>query len=482
MTTTAAAPAATTSPLSLSELAQLRATVRGPVLTADDPALPGAAATWNLTVAVRPHVLVGATSADDVAAAVRYAHATGRAVAVQATGHGTFDTAADAVVVATSRMRDLVVDPGCRTARIGAGLTWKDVVAETSKFGLAPLTGSTSDVGAVGYTLGGGRGRRGRKYGFMADHVRSFEIVTADGVVRRIDAHNESDLFWGVRGAKSSFGIVTEIEVELFPVSSFVAGAIVFDGAHTSAVLHAWREMVRSVPEETSTSFALLRLPDLPHVPPPLRGRLTTHIRFAHLGTDLEADLLLQPIRAVAAAIVDDVHRRPYSEADAIHNDPLPPQPFVESGGMLADLSPAALDALIAAAGPDADLPLTVVEIRLLGGQLSRQPEHPNAVPGRDGAFNLEMIGHASPEAVPAVLAAGQKVLTAIGPDLTGHKLANFIGSTTDPADVMRAYPFGTVARLRALKRTWDPDNVFRIGHVISPAALPGQRTPEEQS
>src|SRR6478672_5237920 len=207
MTTTAPTAAPTTS-----HLTTLRRDVRGPVFTADDPALPAEAATWNLTVAVRPHVLVGATSADDVAAAVRYANATGRAVGVQATGHGTFDTASDAVVVTTSRLRTLAVDPTRRTARIGAGLKWKDVIPEAAKYGLAPLSGSTSDVGVVGYTLGGGLGSLGPKYGFMADHVRSLELVTADGVVRRIDAHCHPDLFWGIRGATGSFGIVTEIE------------------------------------------------------------------------------------------------------------------------------------------------------------------------------------------------------------------------------------------------------------------------------
>ncbi|MDT7571263.1 MAG: hypothetical protein QOE05_1437 [Actinomycetota bacterium] len=469
MTTTHAAPAAT--------LAQLRAAVRGPVLTPDDPALPAEAATWNLTVAVRPHVLVGAADAEDVAAAVRYARATGRAVAVQSTGHGTFDNAVDAVVVTTSRLRTLVVNPGARTARIGAGLKWKDVVAKTSCYGLAPLTGSTSDVGAVGYTLGGGLGSLGRKYGFMADHVRSLEIVTADGVVRRIGPHDEPELFWGIRGAKGSFGIVTEIEIDLFPVASFVAGAIVFDGDDTTAVLHAWRQMTQHLPDETSTSFALLRAPDAPDVPPFLRGRLTTHIRFAHLGTDLEAELLLQSARDAAPAIVDDVHRRPYTEADAIHNDPVDPTPFYESGGLLGALPTDALDALIAAAGPGADPGVFLVEVRLLGGQLAREPEHPNAVPGRDAAFNLLMVGLGLPHVVDATRAGADRVLAAVAPELTGRHLANFIGSTTDPAEIAHAYPRDTVRRLRALKSAWDPENVFRIGHVISPAAVPTQRS-----
>src|SRR4051794_7286263 len=462
MTTTAA----TTSPL-----AELRDAVRGPVLTAADPALPAEAATWNLTVAVRPHVLVGATDADDVAAAVRYAWLTGRPVAVQATGHGTFDTATDAVLVTTSRLRTLVIDPTRRRARISAGLKWADVVPAAARFGLAPLSGSSSDVGVVGYTLGGGLGSLGRKYGFMADHVRSIELVTADGVVRRIDAHSDPDLFWGIRGGKGSFGIVTEIEIDLFPVSSFVAGSIAYDGAHAAAVLHAWRAWAATLPDETTTSFALKRLPDVPAVPEPLRGRLTVHVRFAHVGTDLEADLLLQPMRAAAPVLIDDVHRRPYTESDAIHQDPVDPVPFLEAGGLLADLSAASLDGMVATAGSDVDVPLILVEVRLLGGQLARQPEHPNAVPGRDAAFNLLMIGLGTPELAAVTRGATDRVLDAVASDLTGTHLPNMIGSTTDPAEIAHTWPAATLQRLRQVKRVWDPDNVFRIGHVVPVAS-----------
>lgn len=443
----------------------LRSSVRGPVLTGFDAA--PAAAVWNLSITPDPHVVVGATCPDDVAAAVRYARATGRAVAVHATGHGTFDTATDAVVVTTKRMQTVVVDAARRRARIAAGAKWKTVVAETSKYGLAPLTGSTSDVGAIGYTLGGGLGSLGRKYGFCADSVRSIEIVTADGAVRRIDGHIEPELFWGVRGGKSSFGIVTEIEIELYPVATFYAGALVFGGQHAPAVLRAWQAWAPTLPEETTTSVALMRLPDLPEVPASLRGQLTVNVRFAHQGTDLEGALLLQPIRAAAPLLEDDVLRRPYREADAIHRDPVDPVPFWETGGLLSAFTPDTVERLLAVAGPGVDLPLIMVEVRLMGGQLARQPEHPNAVPGRDAAFNLFTVGVDVPPTAAAVRAAGAALVGALRPELTGRHLANFIGSTTDPEDVLHAYAPETAQRLQALKRTWDPDEVFRVGHVV---------------
>jgi hypothetical protein len=251
----------------------------------------------------------------------------------------------------------------------------------------------------------------------------------------------------------------------------------VYDGADISAVLHTWRTWAPRLPEETTTSFAILRAPNAPEVPEPLRGRLTVHIRFAHLGTDLEAELLLQPIRAAAPALIDDVHRRPYTEADAIHQDPVEPVPFLEAGGLLSDLSAESLDALIAAAGPGVDVPLILVEIRLLGGQLSRQPKHPNAVPGRDAAFNLLMIGVGVPALASVTRAAFDRVLDAVASDLTGNHLPNMIGSTIDPAEIANTWPAATLQRLREVKRAWDPDNVFRLGHVVPVAPIPSPRS-----
>ena len=446
-------------------LQALLSSVRGPVLTGPDAVAE--AAVWNLTITPDPHLVVGATCAEDIAAATRYATSTGRAIAVHATGHGTFDAATDAVVVTTKRMQTVVVDAARRRARISAGAKWKSVVAETSRYGLAPLTGSTSDVGAVGYTLGGGLGSLGRKYGFAADSVRSLELVTADGVVRRIDPHHEPELFWGIRGGKGSFGIVSEIEIDLYPVSTFYAGALVFEPQHAAAVLQAWQALAPTLPEETTTSFALKRLPDIPDVPEPVRGRLTVHVRFAHLGTDLEGSLLLQPVRGAAPVLIDDVHRRPYSEADAIHQDPVNPVPFWETGGLLHAFTGESVERLLAVAGRDAELPLLVVEVRLMGGQLARQPEHPNAVPGRDAAYNLFAVGIDVPPTATAVRAAGAAVLDALRPELTGRHMANFIGSTTDPAVVLNSYEPETARRLQALKRAWDPTDTFRIGHVV---------------
>ena len=196
--------------------------MHGPVYAAGDDGMAAEVATWNVAVQHTPAIAVGATCAADVAAAVSWAAARGLGVAVQATGHGPVRNAAGSVMITTRRMQGLSIDPERRVARVEAGVKWIRVLEAAAEFGLAGLCGSSSDVGVIGYTLGGGMGSLGRKHGFSADHVRTVEIVTADGRLHRVCAENEPELFWAVRGGKGNFGIVTALEIELVPVDDAV--------------------------------------------------------------------------------------------------------------------------------------------------------------------------------------------------------------------------------------------------------------------
>jgi FAD/FMN-containing dehydrogenase len=387
---------------------------------------------------------------------------------VQSTGHGTFDSATEAVVVTTSRMRTLVVDPGARTARIGAGLKWKDVVAESSCYGLAPLTGSTSDVGAVGYTLGGGMGPLGRRYGFSADRVRSLEIVTGDGRVRTITADDDTGLFWGVRGGKSNLGIVTAMEIDLVLLPRLYGGAIFYAGSDAATVLHAWREWVETVPEEMTSSVALLRLPDEEFVPEPMRGKLTVHLRIAYIGEPCNGEKLVAPMRAVATPLVDMVRDMAFTEVDSIHMDPVDPLPAWHDGRLLGSFPAEAVDALVATAGPGVDVPLIMAEIRHMGGALGRPADVPNAVPGRDGAFSLFVLGPSAPGLTEVVETVGRGVIDALAPWQTSGRLFNFLGpADKGTAAVASAYRPEVAARLQELKDRFDPHGLFRHGHAL---------------
>jgi FAD/FMN-containing dehydrogenase len=302
--------------------------VAGPVLAGDDDSrVAEEVATFNLAVTHRPAVVVGATRAEDVAAAVSWAVANRLPVAAQATGHGPVRAVEDALLVTTSRMSSVEVDPNRRTAKVGAGVRWADVIAAAAPFGLTGVSGSSSSVGVVGYSLGGGMGSLGRQYGFGADQVLSVELVTADGRIRHLDAATEPDLFWAVRGGKGNFGVITALEIGLVPVVTIYAGAVFFSADSARDVLHSFRAWAPTLPERTSTSVALLNLPPLEALPEPLRGRYVVMLRFAHNGGDAEGAELLAPMLEAGEVLLSGVGALPYTQADAIHQDPTDPLP-----------------------------------------------------------------------------------------------------------------------------------------------------------
>jgi FAD/FMN-containing dehydrogenase len=446
----------------------LRSQVRGPVYAAGDDGLAAEVATWNVAVQHTPAVAVGATCAADVAAAVSWAVAHGLRVAVQATGHGPVRNACGSLMITTRRMQGVHIDPERRIARVQAGVRWIQVMEAAAEYGLAGLCGSSSDVGVVGYTLGGGMGSLARLHGFAADHVTAAEIVTADGALRRVTADSEPELFWAVRGGKGNFGVVTALEFDLVPVPSLFGGGIFFSGGDAPALLHRFREWAPTLPEEVGTSIAILRIPDLEELPPPLRGKTAVHLRFAYTGTDHAlAERLLSPMKVAGTILLGYVGPMRTDEMDGIHMDPQDPMPAWEKGIVLRELPAEAVDALLATAGPQLEIPLIMAEIRLMGGALGRPATVPDAVPGRSGAFSLLVLGPAVPELARVVPAIGKGVLQAMAPWRAEESMINLLGDVSDPGEVLAAYPEASRERLVAVKRAVDPDGVFPFGHAI---------------
>ena len=205
--------------------------VSGPVALPDSPEFAEETFAFNVATVHRPDVVLGAADARDVAAAVKWAAERRLPVSVQSTGHGAESAIDGGLLINTRRLQDLQIDPDERTARVGAGVKWRTLLEASVPHGLLGLHGSSTDVGVVGYTLGGGLPVLGRAHGFAADHVRSMEIVTADGALRRIDADAEAELFALMRGGKGNLGIVTALEFSLFPFSEFYGGGIIYPGA-----------------------------------------------------------------------------------------------------------------------------------------------------------------------------------------------------------------------------------------------------------
>ena len=447
------------------DLADLNAAVAGPVLEPGDDGYAAEVASFCLTHAAVPAVVVGATCADDVAAAVRWAARAGRRVAVQGTGHGLLCDLAGTVLVSTCRMDAVRIDAQAATARVQAGVRFRQVIEAAAPYGLAPLNGSSSDVGVVGYTLGGGLGPMARRFGFAADHVRRFTLVTADGAIRDVTPESDPDLFWAVRGGKASFGIVTDLEFALMPVARFYGGCVFFPGEAAATVLHTWREWTATLTDATSTSVALLRLPPDPALPEPLRGRFVVQVRVVHLGSADEGAAVVAPMRAAATPLMDLIAELPYAAVDAVHMDPTTPMPIHDRGVTLGALPAQAVDALLAVAGPDVPAPLALVEIRLLGGAIGRRPAIPNAVAGRDAAFSVFAIGAPFGPPPEAARAATEAVVATMAPWTCGG-LLNFIGAAT-PERVGQLWDDAARARLLRIRDEVDPAGLFATNVVI---------------
>jgi UDP-N-acetylenolpyruvoylglucosamine reductase len=283
---------------------------------------------WNLAVDQLPAAIAFPESVQDVSAAVHFAAEHGLQIAAQGTGHnaGPLGSLEDTILLKTERMRGVRIDPQERIARVEAGAVWLDVVEAAARHGLAALAGSSPDVGVVGYTLGGGLSFLGRKHGLCANAVRALEVVTADGRLRRCDRDNEPDLFWALRGGGGSFGVVTAVELQLFPIEQAYAGVLFYPIERGGEVLHAWRELTHSdtVPDELTTVGRFLRFPPIEEIPEAVRGKAFAMVEAYHLGDPAQADELLAPLRALGP-VSDTIQTVPLPALSHLHMDPEQP-------------------------------------------------------------------------------------------------------------------------------------------------------------
>lgn len=441
--------------------AELDALTIGTVAVPGEKKYDALVSPWNVAVPVRPAAVLAAHDAQDVVEAVQFAARHGLRVTPQATGHGPMADLTTGLLVTTKELDEVVIHPEEGWARAGAGVKWLKVVEAAAPHGLAPLSGSITDVGIVGYTTGGGLGPMARTYGLAIDKVRAIEVVTGDGVLRRVTPTEHPELFFALRGAKGMLGIITAIEFDLVEQPRFYGGSMWFDGADAPAVIDAWRAWSAELPEEGTTSFALFQLPEMEGVPPMLAGRLTLSVRYVWTGSAEDGERRFAAMRAAAPVILDDVSEKPYTAIDSVHTDPLDPTPAYEAGHVLADFTAETADALLALTGPGVPSPQILVEVRQLGGAYARPGEHPSAFASRDAAYSLLVVGIAG---IPGVEDHAGAILDAMAPWVGTHRLPNF---TFTPEEYADAYDEVTLARLRRARRTYDPDGVLMIGSVL---------------
>jgi FAD/FMN-containing dehydrogenase len=406
----------------------------------------------------------------DVIHAVRWARAQGMRIAPQGTGHGALplEPLEGAMLLKTSRMKDVDIYPATRIARIEAGAEWQDVTVPAAEHGLAALAGSSANVGVVGYTLGGGMGWLARRYGLAANSVTAVELVTADGRFVRADAEHEGGLFWAVRGGGGGVGVVTALEMRLYPVRDLYAGALFFGLERSSEVLHAWRQWTDVVPDELTSVGRMLHLPALPEIPEFLRGRNFVLVEAAYIGDAGAGAELMRPLRELGAEI-DTFATIPAPALQQLHMDPDRPVPGNGDGAFLADLPAAAVDALVAVAGPDADTPLQSVEVRHLGGALARDAEGAGAQPKIEAKYVLFAGGIApTPELGDAIRAHVEAAEAALG---AWHAKYDYYNFEEVPAGAEAVLPRDAYRRLREIKALYDPDEAIISVHPVRPAS-----------
>lgn len=416
--------------------------------------------TSNLVKAIAPAGVVAVRDAHDVSHALRVAATAGVRVAVQGTGHGATETMQDAILVSTVALDEVTVHADERWARIGAGVKWQAVLEACAPHGLAGLAGSSPDVGVVGYLTGGGIGPVARTHGLASDTVRAFDVVTGDGVIRRATATENADLFWGLRGGKGALGIVTAVEIDLVEQATLYAGALWFDAASVPSVIRTWSVWSTLLPEAGTTSFAVMRLPDLPMFPEPLRGRTTVSVRFAWTGDPSQGAQMIQALRSVAEPLIDTVRVMPYAELGDVHTDPIDPMPLHEEHSLLSTFGPEAAERLIELAGPAAPTALAMVEVRQLGGKVRDDRGVPSAFAYRDAGFSVFSLGVLIPEIAQSVVSDSARLHSGLAPWATDGGLPNFT-DTSGPVWAARVFPAEVARRLQTLSLVYDPDAVL---------------------
>jgi FAD/FMN-containing dehydrogenase len=416
---------------------------------------------------------------------VRTAAAKGVGVAVQATGHGVSRPCDGGLLIVTAAMNEVRIDPEARLARVGAGAVWRDVVQAAAAVGLAGLPGSSTGVGVVGYTLGGGFGWLGRRYGLAAHSVTRAEVVTATGELVTASADENQELLWGLLGGTGNFGIVTALEFRLHPLSQVYGGNLYYPLSRARDVLAVFASWIRHAPDELTGAATFRRFPPLPSIPPELRGQSLVALRGCWSGDIAGGAAFVDGARRILGpALLDTFAPMPVGAMASISADPVDPLGAVQHTETLADVTPELVDVLIELAGPGSASPLVMLELRMLGGALTGPSAALNPMAHTGGVATLNAIGVTStPGADPAqVRAFLHGLATRLGPHVTGEAYINFLdldGAT--PERVRAAYSPADWERLVRLKTQVDPDDLFRFNRAIPVSSTNPQQIPHQQ-
>jgi FAD/FMN-containing dehydrogenase len=441
---------------------------RGQVIAPGDDAYDRARRVHHAAIERHPALIARPADANDVALLVAHGQERGVPLVIRSgghsmAGHGTGD---DALVVDLSAMREVRIDPVRRTAWADAGVLAGEYTAAAQTHGLATPFGDAGKVGVAGITLGGGIGWLVRRLGMTIDSLLGVEIVTADGRCRIASADEEPDLFWALRGAGANFGVVTRLQFRLHPLGDVLAGDIILPA--TRDVLHRLVPVLQAAPDALTAMPLIATASEETPVPPEFHGRPVVHVSVAWSGAPGDGERALAPLRDLGTPLGDTVAWQPYSALfSPVDRDEAPTWGISSRTRFIDDLDDPTIEVIDRyLTAPDA--PRGLVQLRVLGGEMARVPGEATAFGWRDRPALLWLI---TPYEDLERADEHEAWTAAFHADLPASDAAtyvNFMGD--DDIDAVRAaYPPSTYARLRELKRRYDPDNVFRANHNIRP-------------
>ncbi len=446
----------------------------GEVRYAGDPGYDAARAVFNGMFDRHPSVIAQCSSTQDVAAAVRHATRQGLPLTVYGGGHGVTGSAVvdGGLCVDLRGLKEVVVDPAARTARVGGGVTWGELDAATQQHGLAVTGGRVSSTGVGGLALGSGSGWVERSFGFTCDNLLAAEVVTAAGEVVTASASENPDLFWALRGGGGNFGIVTTFTLGLHALGPLVyGGMLMYPAQQAGQVVRAWRDVMLDAPDALGTGLAFITAPPEDFVPEPVRGHPVIGVVVCWTGPVDDGPAALAPLLEAAPPAVAMVQPMPYVDLQQLLDNANPHgMRNYWSADFFGDLPDDAVDTLVGLATKPAS-PLTQVILVRGGGAISRVAEDATAFGDRAAPFNIHYLGMWADAAQDdANIAAIRTLSAAMKPWTTGTVYLNFLGAGEGQSRIASGFGEEKYARLRELKRLWDPTNVFRHNQNIPPA------------
>jgi FAD/FMN-containing dehydrogenase len=454
------------------DLQAFKMAFKGAVITADDPAYEETRKIWNAMIDRRPGLIVRCTGTADVVQAVRFARAHKLLVSVRGGGHNISGLAVceGGLMIDLSNMRGVWVDPVGGTARAQAGCILADVDRETQLHGRAAVLGFVSTTGIAGLTVGGGMGYLTRRYGWTCDNLVSMEVVTADAKVVRASSGENEDLFWALRGGSGNFGIVASFEYRLFPVGpEILGGAIAWRGEDAKQVLQTYREFSAAAPRELTSVVALRIAPPAPWLPKEIHGKPIAAIFICHTGRVEDGEALVAPLRKLGQPVADIVTRRPYTQMQSLLDATQPKgRRYYWKSNYMAKLSRESDDVAIAHAAQIQSPHSAIIMFQLQGALGELAPDH-SPVGNRDAAYILNIAGSwEKPEDDAANVRWARECFEAMRPFSTGGTYVNMLTEEEGADRIEAAYGRANLARLAAIKRKWDPEDMFRHTKRVS--------------